>query len=182
MSIPRDPQPAKLIAGLLFRDWEIARAVLEALCERYGPLDFLSESKPFTFTRYYDREMGGKLLRQTASFIDLVHMEDLPDIKLFTNELESRLSLGGKRRINVDPGLLSEERLILATGKNYTHRIYLRKGIYADLTLIYQGGAYQILPWTYPDYRDATLLHFLSALRRTLIFQRCGKLPRKGHP
>jgi hypothetical protein len=73
--------------------------------------------------------------------------------------------------------LLSVERLILATGKNYTHRVYLRAGIYADLTLIYQGGAFQALPWTYPDYQDPALLHFLRVLRAKLRFQLSGEFP-----
>lgn len=172
--------PAKLIVGLLFRDFDVQLKALEALSGRFGPMDFLSDPRPFSYTSYYEKEMGPKLYRQTASFVELVRPETLPDIKLFTNDLESRLSADGNRRVNIDPGLLSEERLILATGKNYTHRIYLRDGIYADLTLMYQDGAYRAFPWTYPDYRDATLLGYLDALRNALRFQRSGKLPRRG--
>lgn len=179
MSRPREPLPAKLIAGLLFRETDVRNQVLTALCERFGPVDFLSEPKSFTYTAYYDREMGSGLYRQTISFLDPVPPVALPDIKLFTNRLEDRLSFEGKRQINIDPGLLSEERVILATGKNYTHRIYLRDGIYADLTLIYQKGSYHILPWTYPDYQEPLLIHFLGSLRQKLIFQRKGKFPRK---
>lgn len=180
MSHPREPRPAKLIAGLLFRDFDVRKRVLAALNERFGCMDCLTEPKPFTYTDYYDAEMGPGIYRQTISFSDLVHPGSLPQIKLFTNELEHQLTCDGKRQVNIDPGLLSEERVILATGKNFTHRIYLRDGIYADLTLIYQAGAYQTLPWTYPDYKDPTLLCFFSALRRKLIYQRDGRLPRKG--
>jgi len=109
----------------------------------------------------------------------LVRPESLPDVKHFTNHLEIELSRVGKRRVNLDPGLLSAERLVLATGKNYTHRIYLRDGIYADLTLLYEKGAYRTLPWTYPDYQDPSLLHFLGALRQKLHFQHRGRLPIK---
>ncbi|MCE5243815.1 MAG: DUF4416 family protein [Desulfobacteraceae bacterium] len=172
--------PAKLIVGLLFRDFDVQLQALESLSGRFGPLDFLSDPRPFSYTSYYEKEMGAELYRQTGSFVELVRPETLPDIKLFTNDVESRLSADGKRRVNIDPGLLSEERLILATGKNYTHRIYMRDGIYADLTLMYQDGAYRAFPWTYPDYSDATLLGYLDALRNTLRFQRSGKLPRRG--
>ncbi len=137
------------------------------------------EARPFTYTAYYEREMGRDLHRQVCSFLRLVPVESLPDIKLFSNQLEIQLSQNGKRRINIDPGLLTEERAVLATGKNYTHRIYLRNGIYADLTLIYHKGAYEKLPWTYPDYQEATLLHYFGALREKLHFQRHEQLPRK---
>lgn len=177
MSEPREPLPAKLIAGLLYHDRDIQKLVLSRVVERFGPLDLLTEPELFTYTRYYDREMGPGLFRQTASFLRLVPIEDLPGIKLFTNEIERELAVDGKRRINIDPGLLNEERLILATGKNFTHRVYLTKGIYADLTLIYRKGTYRELPWTYPDYKSPRFLHFLGVLRKKLIFQRDGVLP-----
>lgn len=179
MSLPQEPQTARLVVGLLFREEIIQQQTLSALTERFGPVDFLTEPKLFTFTDYYEREMGPSLYRQTGSFAQLVQPECLPDIKLFTNKLEGEFSEASRRTVNIDPGLLSEERLVLATGKNYIHRIYLRSGIYADLTLIYQEGAYRALPWTYPDYRESDLLHFLGVLRQKLIFQRTNRLPRK---
>ncbi len=177
MSIPREPPPAKLIVGLLFRDFEIRREALAQLTALYGPLDFATRAEPFSYTSYYDREMGEGILRQVVSFQDLAAADALPRIKHQTNLIETRLSSDAKRRINIDPGFLSEERVVLATGKNYTHRVYLRDGIYADLTLIYQKGGFRALPWTYPDYREANLLHYLGALRRKLIFQRKEKVP-----
>lgn len=179
MSHPREPQPVKLIVGLLYNDDDVQRQVLAILMKEFGPLDFVTRAEKFTYTSYYNGEMGMELLRQTCSFLDLVAQERLPDIKHFTNELEERFSLEGKRRINIDPGLLTPERLVLATGKNYTHRIYLRDGIYADLTLFFQGGSFHALPWTYPDYRSPTLIPFLNALRQKVLFQQRGKLPRR---
>jgi hypothetical protein len=179
MSEPRPPLPAKLIIGFLFRDFQRQRRVLERVSEQYGPLDFLTEPELFTYTQYYEREMGTGIYRQTGSFLHLVSVETLPAIKRFTNVLEMENAPEGNRQINVDPGLLSEERLILATGKNYTHRIHLQDGVYADLTLIYQGGAYQALPWTYPDYQNPALRHYLGILRLKLAYQRSGRLPRK---
>ncbi|MHC1742150.1 MAG: DUF4416 family protein [Syntrophobacteraceae bacterium] len=177
MSEPKEPSPAKLIVGLLYREESLQREALARLAERFGPLDFLSEPRPFTYTRYYEKEMGSDLLRQTGSFLTPVHSGRLPDIKLYSNRMEQEYSRDGKRRINIDPGLLSAERLVLATGKNYTHRIYLRDGVYADLTLIYQGGDFQAFPWTYPDYLDPTLLHFLRTLRLKLRSQLSGGFP-----
>ena len=176
MSRPQAPRPAKLLVGLLFRSPDVQLQILHALQETFGPLDFLTQPEPFTFTTYYDREMGSGLLRQTIAFHDLVDPATLADVKVTTNALEHRFATQGKRAINIDPGLLCEERLVLASGKNFTHRIYLRDGIYADLTLIYQKGSYRALPWTYPDYQTPRLLHFLGALRQRLRYQRDGRL------
>lgn len=177
MSAPQTPPPAKLVIGILFRDPDLRSDALRELTSRFGPLDFLSEPVSFAYTDYYEPEMGPGILRQVGSFFELVPVESLPDVKLFTNALETRFSEGGARRLNLDPGILSEERLILATGKNFTHRVYLREGIYADLTLIYQKGAYRPLPWTYPDYSESVVRHHLGVLRRKLIFQRTGRIP-----
>jgi hypothetical protein len=177
MSIPKAPQQAKLFMGLLYVDMQVRDHALGAIIEQFGPADFLTEPQPFTYTTYYDREMGSDIRRQSCSLLHLIRPESLPEVKLFTNELELKLSRDGKRRINIDPGVLSEERLVLASGKNYTHRIYLRDGIYADLTLLYQKGAYQVLPWTYPDYCEPILLHFLGVLRKKLRLQQGGRLP-----
>lgn len=179
MSIPQEPLPAKLLVGLLFRDFNVQRHVIDILVDKFGALDFVSPAEPFHYTSYYDREMGSGILRQKISFLTLVPTGSLPDIKLYTNDLESQFSTAGQRQVNIDPGLLSEERFILATGKNFTHRIYLRDGIYADLTLIYQGESFRALPWTFPDHQDPSLLHHLNMLRQKLAFQRTGKLPRK---
>lgn len=178
VSAPREPVRAKLVVGLLFKSFTDQNEILDLLAVRFGQLDLLTEAQLFTFTDYYEKEMGPALYRRLASFASLVRPETLPDIKLFTNDLEMQFADGNRRRVNVDPGLLSVERLVLATGKNYTHRVYLRDGIYADLTLIYQSGSYRSLPWTYPDYRTPETLHFLNSLRRKLIYQQANRLPR----
>lgn len=177
MSIPRPPLPAKLFAGLLFSDGERARRAISRLCDRFGSLDLITRPRLFTESTYYDKEMGKSIFRCFLSFQEYVNPADLPEIKLFTNELENTFAVRGFRTVNIDPGILSEERLILATGKNYTHRIYLRDGIYADLTLVYRKGAYRPLEWTYPDYRDPFLLHLLGVIRRKLVASRKDSIP-----
>ena len=88
-----------------------------------------------------------------------------------TNELETRWEVEGRRRVNVDPGILSAERLVLATGKNYIHRIYLGSGVYGDLTLIYSKGSYRPLPWTYPDYQVPETIAMFNILRKRYRMQ-----------
>ncbi|MEN6439247.1 MAG: DUF4416 family protein [Syntrophobacter sp.] len=177
MSRPREPMPAKLVIRFLFSDSAVQAEVLRRLESLFGPMDYLSAPGPFPYTNYYDREMGKDLRRQTAAYAELIAPIALADAKLRTNELEKDFLHEGGRRVNIDPGILSEERFVLATGKNFTHRIYLREGIYADLTLMFQKGAYRSLPWTYPDYREPEFIHLLGVLRKKLRFQYDGVLP-----
>ena len=143
MSEPQPPAPAKLFVGLFTSEKTLISNVFSALIDRFGPVDLVSPWLPFDFTTYYEKEMGPSLVRRIFSFSNLIEQPAIVDIKLATNQLEKKWSLNGKRRINLDPGYLLAERLVLATGKNFSHRIYLSKGIYADLTLVYQKGTFQ---------------------------------------
>ena len=107
MSQPREPYPAKLIIRFLFSDPGAQTQALNTLVSDFGPMDFLSAPGAFPYTTYYDEEMGQEIRRQTASFLDLVAPQSLPDIKLRTNEIEAGLLRDGKRQVNIDPGLLS---------------------------------------------------------------------------
>jgi hypothetical protein len=165
MSHPQPPKPAKLVIGLLTRKQELMRAVAADLMENFGPIDMVSPLFPFDFTTYYEKEMGSGLLRRIFVFNSLIQQQDLADIKLRTNAIETQFSREGMRQVNIDPGYLLMERLVLATGKNFAHRIHIGKCIYADLTLIYQNNGYQTLPWTYPDYAHGSIRNFLILVR-----------------
>jgi hypothetical protein len=101
----------------------------------------------------------------------LIRPELLPDVKLFTNDVENKYSVQGNRRVNIDPGYISPAHLILATGKGYTHRPYLRDGIYADLTLIYREKSFHSLPWTYPDYAEKPVMEMFNRMRSKYLIQ-----------
>jgi hypothetical protein len=129
----------------------------------------------FDYTRYYEKEMGWPLFRRMFSFNNLVDQKELAEVKLKTNEIETHFIRDGLRKINIDPGIMLPSRFILATGKDFSHRIYLDKGIYADLTLIYTSSkineeGYRTLPWTYPDYAENELIDYLLAVRKKYVF------------
>ncbi len=167
MSRPQIPPPAQLVVSVLSsRLIQIWPEVERELCSRWGELDFVSDPFPFTQTRYYDQELGTPIMRRMISFQDLVAQDRLPEIKLATNALEDAWrGKEGYRQVNLDPGLLCLERLVLGTGKNFTHRIYLGQGIFADLTLIFQKGLWQSLPWTFPDYAGVDIQDLLTQMR-----------------
>jgi hypothetical protein len=176
MSTPSAPKPAKLIIGVMMKDEALLAETAADLEDRYGPADRISPWLSFDFTDYYEKEMGGPLKRRLISFQRLIGQEVLPEVKLATNEIEKRLSAGGRRRVNIDPGYLTLERFVLATGKNFTHRIYLGRGIYADLTLLFTGGRFVSLEWTYPDYASDPIRTFLTETRERY------RLDLRAHP
>jgi len=165
MSSPREPDRVKLISSLFSPEKGLIDTVIKQLEDICGPVDWISPELLFDRTKYYAKEMGWPLYRRFISFKALAHPDQLVPLKLETNAIEKRYTLDGNRKINIDPGYMSPERLILATGKNFTHRVYLSQGIYADLTLIFQKGCFKTLEWTYPDYADPETIGFLSELR-----------------
>jgi hypothetical protein len=165
MSIPQAPMPAKLVIGVIMNDRALFEPLGVELSAGYGSVDMVSAWMPFDYTTYYEPEMGTPLYRRFLTYKKLINQDELAEIKLTTNRLEQSFSRNGRRRVNIDPGYLLYERFVLASGKNFCHRIYIGSGVYADLTLIYQRGGYDKLPWTYPDYADEPILSFLSQVR-----------------
>ena len=171
MSIPQKPKPAKLVIGFFLKQKQLLDELADDLCARFGAADIISAWLPFDYTTYYAEELGAPLFRRLFSFEKLIQQDDLAKIKLSTNQLELKYSQNGKRRVNIDPGYMLHERFVLASGKNFSHRIYLDEGVYADLTLMYHQGRFQELPWTYPDYADRSMLTALERIRRKYILE-----------
>ncbi len=171
MSKPTQALPVKLVFSVLASAAGLINDTIRNLSALYGRPDFVSGQMSFHYTDYYHPEMGEALVRRFLSMEKLIRPETLPDIKLAANVLEGASAVDHKRRVNIDPGYLSQAHLILATGKGYTHRPYLRDGIYADLTLIYQGKKFCTLPWSYPDYADEQQLAMLASIRSRYLLQ-----------
>jgi hypothetical protein len=169
MSHPTAPQAAKLVIGVFTNDQQLFDPVLERLTELFGDIDLMSSWIPFDYTSYYEQEMGPGLMRRMAAFKTLIDQSSLSAIKLKTNAIERDLSKSENRNINIDPGYMLRERFVLATGKNFAHRIYIGDHIYADLTLIFSKGVFQSQPWTYPDYKAIDIQSFLYRVRNKFI-------------
>jgi len=165
MSAPKIPEPARLVISALTPHDDLVQPISIRLAEELGPVQEQIGPIQFNYTDYYDREMGPGIFRWLLSFAQLVDKSSLASIKLLTNGVEQSYTERGKRKINLDPALLSLGNFVLATGKDNAHRIYLNEGIFADLTLVFRGGTYRPLDWTYPDYADPTLIDILNRIR-----------------
>jgi hypothetical protein len=169
--------PVRLIVGLLGGDEDLLRRARQLLTRRWGEVDLSSPTIPFTFTDYYEVEMGPDLLRQFVSFPSLIPPEQIAEIKVETNQIEERiaedcLALEIARPVNIDPGYIDLGKLVLATTKDGSHRVHIASGIYAESTLAFRGGQWQAWPWTYPDYQEASYHAFFTQVRDHLKAQR----------
>ena len=153
MAREKSPLPAKLVCGILYIDEKILQECLEEVQKKFGEIDYLSDAIIFDHTDYYIEEMGKNILRRFASFRNLIDPGLLSYIKIFTNRLEEKFLRNNNRMINLDPGYLTEAKFILASAKNFQHRIYLGDGIFAEQELRWQRGEWNPFEWTYPDYR-----------------------------
>ncbi len=172
MGIIRMPRPAKLFVGMLSSDSALFESCSRMLSSAYGPVDHESAVRRWDFSEYYRQEMGPALLRKFLFFEHPIDPGLLASVKRFTNDLEGRFSAhsetGLRRRINLDPGYVTEAKVVLASTKDYAHRVYLGEGIYAEVTLRYQGGRFVALDTTYPDYRTEESLESFKKAREML--------------
>ena len=194
MAKSRRPLRVKLVLGAIFASEGILIKAKAGLKEKFGPLDFKSPIMSFDYTKYYEQEMGPKLLRQFFSFQRLIDPEQLAAIKLYTNRLEKELSRvknrpsrtinpstllridsERNRNINLDPGYITAAKLVLATCKDYSHRIYLNRGIYAEVTLDFHDGTFMPSPWAYPDYKTSEYIRSFNAIREIYLKQLPGR-------
>jgi len=177
MGTTNKPQQVKLFASILFRGNEDLPKTLDLLSANIGAIEGKTPVAPFLHTNYYEKEMGKDLMRTFILFGIPIDRESLPDIKVITNEIEQSFASEGKRTVNIDPGYVALEHVILATTKGYAHRVHLKNGIYADLTLMYRNGTYRPLEWTYPDYAEAdTISLFLQWREHYKKVLKCQKV------
>lgn len=144
----------------------------ERVQQKWGPIWKKSELFDFTETSYYEKSMGTGLKKQFWAFDRLIDPSGLPATKVFSNDLEteygSSTDLDVERPINIDPGYLTEAKLVLATTKDRDHRLYLAEGIYAEVTIYFHRGEWKSRPWTYPDYQRADFHQFFTSCRNEL--------------
>jgi len=170
----KEPTPVKLFFGVITGFPNTLPRLRKELTERFGEIDIEEGGIPFTFTEYYQKEMGGGLLRWFLGFERLIDPGELAGIKRFSNELEDAWRERVRdvpRPINLDPGYISASNMVLASTKDYAHRIYLGKGIYAEVEYLFKKEGIGFLPWTYPDYRTKEYQRFFQEARRKYLLK-----------
>lgn len=172
MGVPREPLYSRLIVACFSRHSDALTWALEQLTPLYGPLAEVSVDFDFHHTGYYEATMGAGLRKRFLVFAPFAPADCLAQVKRQTISMEAQLAQMARfpesRPLNLDPGLLQLGKLLLASTKDQAHRIYLRDGIFAEVTLRFHDGAFEPWPWTYADYREPAVLEFLTGARRSL--------------
>ncbi len=174
MAEPRSFVPVKLICGIIAGKERILKRAIDKLNQIYGGIDLESAQFSFDFTDYYEKQMGKGLKRKFISFERLISPEELSSIKIESNRLEAEIKeeIEAKHRIvNIDPGYLTSSALVMATAKDFAHRIPLQDGIYAHLEFLFGKDEVRILDWTYPDFRTKGYQDFFMKVRRLYLTQ-----------
>ena len=168
-------QSVKFIVGILAIDEDALDRANELIAEQIGPVESHSETWPFSSTEYYAKEMSETLWRQFVSLAKPTDPVDLIKLKLTCNSLEldhaNECGRGQRRAINLDPGYISPAKLVLASTKDFSHRVYLDQGIFGEVTLQYVHGSWRSLTWSFPDYSEPRYHEFFSQVRSRLLDQ-----------
>lgn len=159
----------KCFLGLLFNQSVCLNSVYESIEKTYGSIDSYSDIFPFTHTQYYEKEMGTHLQKQFLSIKTLVTPSEFSKIKKLSNDIEINFSINNSRNINIDPGFLSPHNVLLLSTKNFSHRIPVGNGIYAELTLLFKNKQFQTVDWTYPDFKFKEYQSYLLKLRKQYL-------------
>jgi hypothetical protein len=169
---PVEADPVQLFFGILSSDEERLRQALELIEDKYGPIDYRSESFPFDKTDYYEFEMGSPIGRIFIGMEKLIRPDEIVRIKLESNALEEQLSLDGRRKVNLDPGYLDYDKVVLASAKYNGDKVYLDRGIWADLTLRFKNGKFEPYPWSFPDFKTGLYNNVFVHLRNRYKMRR----------
>lgn len=167
--IKETTQRAKLFFALLASSTDVLDKTVKRLAMDFSPVETISPVVPFTHTTYYEKEMGQNLLRQWIGMTLPIFVTEVPALKRYANRLEEIFAENRQRRVNIDPGYVMLSKVVLATTKDYDHRLYIGNGIFAEVTLHYRRqGGWEAWPWTYPDYRTDHAMKFFSDVRSRL--------------
>ena len=175
MAQPKAFTPVKLVCAVIYKEEALYEEVRRRLIGEWGPVDVESPAFDFDLTDYYEPEMGSDLKRRFISFTGLVGPESLVELKLWTNDLEEavrRETGAAGRPVNIDPGYLTASALVMATAKDFSHRIPLGRGIYAHLEFLFAKTGVKTLDWTYPDFRRGPCQEYFRTVRELYLRRR----------
>lgn len=172
MANPHDPVPVKHFAGVLYSDNRLLDSAIDKMSEHFGEIDYISPSIPFDMTSYYENEMGETIFRMFVSFQSLITPDYIVESKLITNKIEDELAIEGNRKINLDTGYMDYHKVVLASAKFGGQKVYVGKGIYADINLLYEKGGFTPFVWTFPDFKSGNYDKILMKIRALYKKQR----------
>lgn len=169
MGLAQQPSPVKLFLAIMHVSESSLQQSLKRCTEKFGTIEHSLGPVDFTsFTHYYNKEMGSTIFKSYMIFQQLIDRSEISSIKNFTNEIEKEFMCNNKRVVNLDPGYITVDKFVLASTKDFYHRIYLDQGIYAEVTLHFRRGRFRYFSWTYSDYKEEYIQMLLQQGRISL--------------
>jgi hypothetical protein len=162
---PEKAKPVKYFVGALFTDIHLLNKSINDMEGSFSHVDLQSDDFPFDITDYYNKEMGEPIFRRFLSFAELRSPGEIGEAKLTSNATENKYKVNGKRKVNLDVGYIDYDKVVLASTKYGIHKIYIGKGIYADMTLHYEKGKFIPYPWAFIDFKIDRYYKFFLELR-----------------
>lgn len=162
---------ALLFCGLLYQKRDYRNRAVSELIDKFGDISDFSKTMDFAkYSSYYDDEMGSGITREWILFADEIDLEHLFEKKVTSVSIEEKFKIGGKRNINIDPGVITLSNVQLLTTKNFAHRVYLGEGIFCEVTFTFtkNKNGVKYLEWTYPDYKSEEASEFFLRNRNIL--------------
>ncbi|MCU0608890.1 MAG: DUF4416 family protein [Chitinispirillaceae bacterium] len=163
------PLPVRLFMAVMYDEAVAIDSIWSCLDSQFGVRPFSHGPVPFSWSDYYAPEMGTGLVKVYCCYEQLIDRARLPEIKVLTNGIEQDFAVAGRRRVNIDPGYIARDKLVLASTKDFYHRLYLGSGIFGEVTLHFRKGAFRHFSWTYPDYQDSGVQQLLVRARAALV-------------
>lgn len=175
MSKPFLPEKGLLITAVMTNTKNLFVPVLNEFEKKFGGCFLLSPWFEFSHSRYYENEMGKNLKKRFICFKNPINQDSLSYVKNFAYETENRYLADNKRKINLDPGILTIEKYVLSTFKNFSHRIYLGNKVFAEVEFGFKNSRPYFFEWTYPDYMQKEVCDFFLVSRRYLLLLNSAK-------
>jgi len=165
MSSIKETEKMLLFSSVIYNPSVSFNKIRKEIIRVFGEIIYETEELKFEHTSYYAEEMGHNLVRRFVFFNSAVDPDNVFEYKIKSNKIEELFVVNKQRRVNVDPGYATLSKVCLLTTKNFSHRIYLRGGIYAEVTLSYQKKKYRTFEWTYPDYASDDIKNIFYFVR-----------------
>ncbi len=172
MAETRIIEPVVRFCAVISRHAEAIQWAIDRLAASWGGIAMRADAVSFDAHGFYAETMGDEL-RQVLVMLDgFVDPGGLADWKHLTMDWEREYAAASEhaepRPLNLDPGYVTQAKMVLATIKDRDHRIYLTRGMFAEVTLNYVGKRWVHHRWTYPSYRSDEVAQFSQACRDRL--------------
>ena len=195
MAKAREHTPALRFVAIFSADVQAIERACELAQQAWGSCFRQSDDLPFDQTRYYFSAMGQPLYKRLVAFQKPIDPTELVESKQQSNLWETQIQQEFEARaagaqnevvervVNIDPGYLTEAKVVLATMKDRDHRLYMGQGVFAEVTLFFQlPGRWVDSRWTYPDYKLPAYHDFFMACRQYLRDQWLGSTEAAANP